>query len=139
MKSANAFRAFVTAILAAWTANSFSQETAATDVRESSVVSAHPPAAADFFLEKVHPLLESKCFGCHGEPKDREADLDMRTRAGLLKGGESGKPALIPSQPDQSPLFQAVLRQGKLKMPPKDRNKLEPEEVEILRRWIVDG
>ena len=95
--------------------------------------------SGDFFLQKVHPLLESKCFGCHGEPKDREAEFDMRTREGLVKGGESGKAGLVPGAPDKSRMFQAVMRQGKLKMPPKDRNKLSVAEIEILRRWIAAG
>src|SRR5207247_8805622 len=95
--------------------------------------------SSDFFLQKVHPLLEAKCFGCHGEPKDREGEFDMRTREGLLKGGESGRPALIPGEPEKSTLFQAVLRQGKLKMPPKDRNKLSVDEIEVLRNWIASG
>jgi hypothetical protein len=108
-------------------------------VSRTDGVGAGAGESGDFFSQKVHPLLEAKCFGCHGEPKDREAELDMRTRAGLLKGGESGKPALVAGQPNQSPMFKAVLRQGKLKMPPKERNKLELEEIEIIRQWITDG
>ena len=92
-----------------------------------------------FFTSKIHPLLESKCFGCHGEPKDREGEFDMRTREGLLKGGESGQPALIPGDPDKSPMFRAVLRTEKLKMPPKERNALSPEEIDLLRQWIAGG
>src|SRR5437016_4497455 len=62
--------------------------------------------AKDFFLETVHPLLESKCFGCHGEDKKNiEAELDMSTREGLLKGGESGEPALVPGNPEKSKMF----------------------------------
>ncbi len=95
--------------------------------------------SAVLFSQKVHPLLEAKCFGCHGEEKDREADLDMRSREGLLKGGESGAPALVPGKPDDSPLFRAVLRTDKLKMPPKERNRLSDEEIETLRQWILAG
>src|SRR6185503_12759855 len=82
-------------------------------------------------------LLEAKCFGCHGEEKDREGKFDMRTREGLLKGGESGKPALVPGKPDKSRMFQAVQRRGKLKMPPKERNALTDEDIAVLREWIL--
>src|SRR4051812_1471914 len=86
--------------------------------------------ANEFFLQKVHPLLEAKCFGCHGEDsKNIEGDLDMRTREGLVKGGESGKPAVVPGKPEESPMFRAVLRREKMKMPPKDRNALSTEET----------
>jgi hypothetical protein len=93
----------------------------------------------DFFTTKVHPVLEAKCFGCHGEEKDREGELDMRSREGLLKGGESGNPALVPGKPDESPMFRAVLRTEKLKMPPKERNALSAGEIESLREWIAAG
>ncbi len=93
-----------------------------------------------FFLEKVHPLIQSKCFGCHGEDKQNiEGELDMSSRENLLRGGESTKPALVPGKPDESPMFRAVLRTEKMKMPPKDRNKLTSEEVQIFWKWITDG
>src|SRR5829696_586821 len=97
--------------------------------RTNAISVAALPAA--FFSDKVFPLLEAKCFGCHGEPKDREAEFDMRTRNGLLKGGESGQPALVPHEPEKSRMLHAVLRQGELKMPPKDRNRLTTDEIEI--------
>jgi cytochrome c553 len=101
---------------------------------------ANPATASPaFFLQQVQPVLEAKCFGCHGEPKDREGELDARTLAGLLKGGQSGKPALVPGRLDQSRMFQAVLRKGKLKMPPKERNKLNDGEIDALRSWILAG
>ena len=63
----------------------------------------------------------------------------MRTREGLLRGGESGKPGIVPREPEHSPMFLAVLRQGKLKMPPKEKNQLTSAETEILRQWIASG
>ena len=98
-------------------------------------------AAKEFFIQKVQPLLQDKCLGCHGDDeKNIEADLDMRTREGLLKGGESGEAALVPSQPEKSPMYRAILRQDKkFKMPPKDRNALSKDEIEIFRKWILAG
>ncbi len=97
--------------------------------------------AKEFFLQKVRPLLQDKCLGCHGDDeKNIEGELDMRTREGLLHGGESRKPALVPGRPEKSPMFRAVLRQDKkLKMPPKDRNALSQTEIEIFRQWILAG
>ena len=102
-------------------------------------LSANSAEDNNFFYQKVYPLLESKCFGCHGEEKDREGAFDMRTREGLLKGGESGKPALVPGNPEKSPIYRAVLRTEKLKMPPKERNRLSEQEVALLRQWIETG
>jgi hypothetical protein len=98
-------------------------------------------ATKEFFIQKVQPLLQQKCFGCHGEDKDGiEGELDMSTREGLLKGGESAKPSLVPGQPEKSPMYLAILRQDDdFKMPPKDRNALSKDEIEIVRQWILSG
>ena len=52
---------------------------------------------------------------CHGE-KVRKADLDLRTPAGVLKGGESG-PAVVAGKPDKSLLYEKV---HKGEMPPEE-------------------
>src|ERR1051325_7022464 len=138
MTTSTSFRVWRAGAVAALIVGSFVRLPAAD--RSSSPGSAVSPASGDeFFLQKVHPLLEAKCFGCHGEEKDREGKFDMRTRDGLLKGGESGKPALVPGKPDKSRMFQAVQRRGKLKMPPKERNALSAVEAAVLREWILAG
>src|SRR5262245_63554199 len=100
---------------------------------EADQVSPSPARGPDdFFLQKVHPLLEAKCFGCHGEEKDREADLDMRSREGLLKGGESGSAALVTEEPEKSQMYRAALPAETLKMPPKDANAVAQHNIKIL-------
>ena len=62
------------------------------------------------FSVEVMPLLRQKCFACHGDkPQEMKGKLDLRSRAGMLKGGESEEPALVAGKPDDSLLFQAVL------------------------------
>jgi hypothetical protein len=102
------------------------------------------PAAADaehLFIERLLPLLKEKCLACHGnDPKKLRAKLDLRTRAGMLQGGESGQPTVIPGQPEKSPLYVAVTRRSEeLVMPPKENDRLSAEQVEWLRRWIAAG
>src|SRR5688500_11371369 len=62
--------------------------------------------AEQLFANKVKPLLESRCVSCHG-PDKVKGGLRMDSRAGLLKGGDSG-PALVPGNPSESLLLQAV-------------------------------
>ena len=59
------------------------------------------------FARKVLPLFKVKCLACHGEDskKKLKGDFDMRSRAGLLKGGESKEPSIVPGKPLQSPLY----------------------------------
>jgi mono/diheme cytochrome c family protein len=94
--------------------------------------------AEQLFTQQVRPLLKKRCLGCHGEGDDLEGDLDMRSREGLLRGGENG-PSLLPGKPEQSAIFRAVLRTEKLKMPPKERNKLTEAEIALLKQWIAAG
>ena len=71
------------------------------------------------FTLKVLPLLKSKCLGCHGAAVDDiKGEFDVRTRAGLLSGGESGDPGVVPGDLDSSNLIQAIRWDG-LEMPPK--------------------
>jgi hypothetical protein len=93
-------------------------------------------AADQHFLDRVQPLLQSKCVACHG-PDKQKSGLRLDSREAVLKGGESG-PSILPNKPDQSLLLQAVLHQKKdLEMPPKE--KLTTNEIAVLTRWIRDG
>ena len=88
----------------------------------------------------VLPIFQLRCVKCHGKRR-READLDLRTLAARLKGGQSG-PALAPGDVEGSLLLQRVIRE---EMPPPDmlfENQVRPPteaEVEVLRKWIAGG
>ena len=94
-----------------------------------------------FFLEKIRPLLEQKCLGCHGKtPDDIKGEYIMLTRESLLKGGESGEPAIIVGKPDQSPFWKSVTwKDDTLQMPPQERNRLNATEIANLKQWISEG
>ncbi len=92
-----------------------------------------PAAAAPVFEKNILPVLQAKCVRCHGGDKQK-AGLDVRTRAALLEGGDSG-PALVPGAAAKSPLWEKVLSD---KMPP-GKDKLTSAEKELLRTWIDKG
>ncbi|MSU24135.1 MAG: DUF1549 domain-containing protein [Opitutus sp.] len=94
------------------------------------------------FVRRVWPLLKEKCLSCHGDDEAKlKGGLDLRTRAELMLGGDSDKPAIIPGQPDQSPLILAVLRQSEdfEPMPPKEPDRLSAEQIGWLHGWIAAG
>lgn len=99
---------------------------------------ARADAAGDrHFLDRVKPLLDSRCVSCHGADKVK-GGLRLDSREGALKAGESGAPAVVPGNPAESLLLQAVLHsRPDLEMPPKD--KLTTNDIAILERWIRDG
>jgi hypothetical protein len=58
----------------------------------------------------------------------------------MLKGGESGEPALVPGLPEKSLLYITVTHRDKeLVMPPKENDRLSAEQAEWIRRWIAAG
>ncbi|QDU63321.1 Planctomycete cytochrome C [Planctomycetes bacterium Pan216] len=91
------------------------------------------------FTLKVLPLLKAKCLGCHGgDTEDVQGGLDVRSRAALIKGGESEEPALVPGDPEASPLYQAIRWDG-LEMPPKENDRLTEAQIAMVKSWIVAG
>ena len=71
----------------------------------------------DIFKKQVRPALVQQCVKCHsGETP--EAGLDLTTRDGLLKGGDSG-PAIIPRDAKNSLLYKLVTHAKKPHMPKK--------------------
>jgi len=90
------------------------------------------------FRARVLPILERNCFECHG-PAVRKAKgrLRMASRADLLRGGLSG-PALVPGNPDDSLLIQAVRYDDPLSAMPPD-TAIAPDDVATLERWVTAG
>ena len=93
-----------------------------------------PPARVEFKRD-VLPILEAKCIACHGA-KRRDGKLDLRTRAAMLKGGNTGA-AIEPGKPDKSLLIELIHFN---EMPPKkSKLKVTPAELRLLKAWIEAG
>jgi hypothetical protein len=93
---------------------------------------------ADFFREKIQPLLEERCYDCHSHASGKmKGGLTLDSRSGWSEGGGSG-PALVPGKPEESLLIKAVRRlDDDMAMPPK---KALPEaEVVLLTEWVKRG
>ena len=88
----------------------------------------------------IRPIMMLRCTVCHGRRR-QEGGLDLRTRASMLKGGNSG-PAMVLGNPTESLLLKRI---HAAEMPPRD--KLLPSGVKImpsgeldkLTRWITIG
>jgi len=93
----------------------------------------------DFFESKIRPVLVRHCYKCHSakaaSTKMLKGGLQVDTRAGIRKGGETG-PAVVPGQPKKS-LLVAALKHDGLEMPPKA--KLPASIVADFEKWIQLG
>ncbi len=96
------------------------------------------PEQVEFFEKKIRPLLIEACYKCHSDQaKKLKGGLRLDSRAGLLKGGDSG-PALVPGQPERSRLIEVVgYKNSDLQMPP--RGKLPAGAIADLTAWVKIG
>lgn len=88
----------------------------------------------------VLPSLQLRCGACHGRNK-QEAGLDIRSKASLLRGGQSG-PAIVPGAPEDSRLLQRIHAE---EMPPRKSliaasvKPMPQHEIRNLTKWIAAG
>ncbi|MEN9633040.1 MAG: hypothetical protein RL077_1444 [Verrucomicrobiota bacterium] len=105
-----------------------------------AVVSAHSQAATaddvEFFRREVNPILQEHCRKCHGGEKIK-GGLVLTSRAGLLKGGESGAVVDL-GAPGQSRLLAMMSYQdADHEMPP--AGKRPAAELAVIARWLTRG
>ena len=94
------------------------------------------------FAFQIHTLLVNKCFACHGADVQKiEGELDLTTRAGMMRGGASGESSVFPEDAVNSPLLQAALRDSDswAAMPPKESESLTSVELGYFKDWIDAG
>ena len=90
---------------------------------------------AAFFSQKVKPILEKSCLGCHGVD-NQLSHFDLRSREGALKGGTRGA-GFVPGSAEKSLLFKLVEGKQAPLMPP--GGKLPASERAILKTWLDGG
>lgn len=90
-----------------------------------------PPAIASVSFAEVEPIFQQHCVSCHSATK-LKGGLDLSGLEAIRRGGVSG-PAMIPGQPDQSPLWDSI---ASGRMPPNKAKKLPDTDARLIRRWI---
>ena len=94
------------------------------------------------FNRDVRPILSEHCFSCHGpDPGSRKAGLRLDLRTGATATLKSGGVAVVPGDPDASELYWRLIAEdeGERMPPPASGKRLDPAQVETLRRWIAQG
>ena len=94
---------------------------------------------AHVYNDIVQPLLEARCYNCHGTNKQK-GKLRLDQPGLILKGGEDGK-IISDSNPDESEMIKRLMLpiDAKKHMPPKERAQLTPEELAFLHWWVTNG
>jgi len=95
------------------------------------------------FDADIKPILEKSCLKCHSGDKPK-SKYRVDSLASLIKGGESGDPAIIPGQSAKSPLVLfASDAVEEMEMPPVDKRDKYPAltkaQIGLIRAWIDQG
>ena len=108
---------------------------AATPAAATPPAVAVPAAAVPDFESEVLPVLERRCFACHG-PLRQRGNLRLDSRPAMLIGGGRGA-AIVPGDAEASLLVAAIRREDELEMPPP--RALDDSERELIEVWIAAG
>jgi len=94
------------------------------------------------FNQTIQPILSENCYPCHGpDPGARKAKLRLDRGEFAFAPHDKSGPAIIPGQPDKSPLVRKIeAKNPKDRMPPPEAHKtLKPEQIALLREWVRQG
>ena len=89
------------------------------------------------FVADVQPLLEKRCWSCHGSEK-QESGLRLDRRDLMLQGGDLGV-VLELGKSGSSRLIHYVAATDPDNVMPPEGERLTAEQVGILRAWIDQG
>jgi WD40 repeat protein len=89
------------------------------------------------YAKDIKPFIARYCLECHtGE--EPNGGLNLESFKTLMEGGGRGK-AIVPGQPDKSPLVLQVEGKAKPFMPPKKAKQPKREEIALVRAWVAAG
>ena len=94
---------------------------------------------AALYADVIQPILESKCYSCHG-PQKQKGKLRLDDQQAILKGGEEAK-AVVPGNVEESELIRRILLplEDDDHMAPKEKPQLTTSEVEVIKWWVKTG
>jgi len=94
---------------------------------------------AALYTDVVQPLLQAKCYNCHGANKQK-GKLRLDQQEFILKGGKDGK-VIEAGKADESEMIERMLlpMSDEDHMPPKEKKQLTPAEISLLHWWISTG
>ena len=90
------------------------------------------------FARDVLPLLKERCYQCHDVHK-HPSGLRLDLKAGALRGGDSGKPAVVPGDSGKSELIRRITSANADEAMPRMGERLSAVQIKTLRDWIDAG
>ena len=107
----------------------------------ASIKAAEAAGSPILFNRDIRPILSDTCFPCHGfDANKRKADLRLDIPEGAT-AVHKGHQAVKAKNLEGSELWKRVTATDPKTMmpPPSSGKKLKPEQVALLREWILQG
>src|SRR5271156_5308196 len=90
------------------------------------------------FARDIRPIFNQNCTACHGGVRQKNG-VSFIYRAEAVGKGKSGRPVIVPGNPDASELMVRVISNDPEVRMPYHAPPLSPQQIALLRRWIKEG
>lgn len=90
------------------------------------------------FSRDLAPIVAAKCLACHSSEKAK-GGYRMHTFAAAMVAGKSKQVPIQVGEPEKSELFLRLTSKDEDERMPQKDDPLPPAQVELFRRWIVEG
>ena len=90
------------------------------------------------FSRDIRPIFNQNCTSCHGGVRQKNG-VSFIFREEALGTGKSGRPTIVPGNPDASELIARVTSKDSNVRMPYHAPPLTPQQIDLLRRWIKQG
>jgi mono/diheme cytochrome c family protein len=96
-------------------------------------------ASNSMYIERVAPIFEAHCVGCHGE-KRQKSELRLNSFAAAMRGGKHGAVIRAGDARESELIARIMLPQTDEKvMPPQGKDPLSVDDVTVVRLWVAAG
>jgi hypothetical protein len=90
------------------------------------------------FSRDIRPILNQNCVACHGGVRQKNG-VSFIFREEALGTGKSGRPTIVPGDPDRSEFMARLTSTDPEARMPYHGPPLPPQQIALLRRWIKEG
>jgi hypothetical protein len=90
------------------------------------------------FSRDIRPIFNQNCVSCHGGVRQKNG-VSFIYRGEALGKGKSGRPTIVPGDPDASELIKRITSNNPDQRMPFHAPALSSQQISLLRRWIKEG
>ena len=101
-----------------------------------SIAEADTPPVS--FRKEIASIFLENCVACHG-PKKAEGGYRIDNFDELLKPGDTGEPPVVAATAASGELIRRIVSVDKSERMPADADALTPAQIEVVKRWVVEG